>query len=61
MVSGRSVTGLKSAISFLVSHGINDLTPRKGKSKKKKGKTEIWYMACVLCYYFLEFFPFLGV
>ena len=34
MVSGRSVTGLKSAISFLISQGTNDHTPRKGKNLK---------------------------
>ena len=32
-----SVTGLKSAIYFLNSHGTNNQTPRKGKNLKKKG------------------------
>ena len=38
MVSERSVTGLKSMIYFLNSHGMNNQTPRKGKNLKKKKK-----------------------
>ena len=35
MVSGRSVTGLKSAIYYLISHGTNGQTSRGGKNLKK--------------------------
>ena len=37
MVSGRSVTGLKSVIYFLNSHGRNNKTS-KGDKNFKKGK-----------------------
>ena len=40
MVSGRSVTGLKSAIYFLNSHGTNDQTARRGKNLKKGKHTD---------------------
>ena len=35
MVSERSVTGLKSAIYFLISKGTSNQTPRSGKNFKK--------------------------
>ena len=40
MVSGRSVTGLKSAIYFLNSHGTNDQTARGSKNLKKGKHTD---------------------
>ena len=35
MVFERSVTGLKSTIYFLNSHGTSNQTPRKGNNLKK--------------------------
>ena len=40
MVSGRSVTELKSVIFFLNSHGTNDQTSRGGKNLKKGKHTD---------------------
>ena len=57
MVSGRSVTGLKSAIYFLNSHGTNDQTARGGKNFKK-GKHTDRDMASGLNYMFLFFSNF---
>ena len=41
MVSKRSVTGLKSAIYFLISDGTNNPTPRKGKNFKKGKRKDL--------------------
>ena len=54
MVSERSVTGLKSAIYFLNSHGTNNQTPRKGKNFKK-GKRKDRDMVSGLNFMFLFF------
>ena len=40
MVSERSVTGLKSAIYFLISDGTSNQTPRRGKDLKKRKRKD---------------------
>ena len=57
MVSERSVTGLKSVIYFLNSHGTNNQTPRKGKNFKK-GKRKDRDMVSGLNFMFYFFLNF---
>ena len=54
MVFERSVTGLKSAINFLISDGTSYETPRKGKNFKK-GKLKDRDMVSGLNFMFLFF------
>ena len=62
MVSERSVAGLKIAIYFLISDGMSNQTPRRGKNFKK-GKRKYRDMVSGLNFTFLffEFLPLLGV
>jgi len=48
-VSGRSVTGLKSVIYFLNSHGTNDQTARGGKNLKKVKHTHQYMVPGLDC------------
>mgnify|MGYP001815049557 CR=1 FL=1 len=49
MVSGSSVTGLKSTISFFNSHGTNDQTARGGKNLKKGKHTDQDMVSGLIC------------
>ena len=54
MVSKRSMTGLKGAIYFLISDGMSNQTPRRGKNLKK-GKCKDGDMVYGLNFMFLFF------